>query len=260
MAVFASTGKGRLTMTDDPNLSDPRAGVFDRMRAVARPDSRLHYDFAHMHPDFEGNDAAAERILDVEPTPSVAFVVPDGAAVAARERLLHAGTRLIVSTFRMRRGFRMLDPAAIDPRDFAFAATLDGIERFGQVIDLARLSALGKVDLVLTGTAAVSVNGSRFGRFYQYFDFEWGLLSDIGLVNDRTPVGVIAHDFQVIDRKVVAMPREPVADYIFTPTRLLRIIGRPRRPVGIDWEGIDPDELELMPALIELHRARGLRR
>ncbi len=247
-------------MSYDSTDADPRARVFDRLRAVAKPDSRLHYDFAHMHPDFEGAEAAAERIFEVVSAPSIVFVVPDGAAVAARERLLQAGARLIVSTFRMRRGFRLLDPAVIDPRDYAFAATLDGIERFGRAVDLAQISALGRVDLVLTGTAAVSVSGSRFGRFYPYFDIEWGLLTEIGIADDRTPVGVIAHDLQVIDRKVVAMPREAVADFIVTPTRLLRVPDRPRRPGGIRWEGIDPDEIELIPALIELQRSRSLRR
>lgn len=247
-------------MADRLNQGDPRAGVFDRLRAVSRPDSRLHYDFAHMHPDFEGSEAAAERLLGAIKAPGLAFVVPDGAALAARERLLGIGTRLVVSTFCMRRGFRLLDPAVIDPRDHAFAATLDGVERFGRPVGVADIAALGRMDLVLTGTAAVSADGRRFGRSYQYFDIEWGLLAEIGIADDRTPVVVIAHDVQVIAGKVAAMPREAVADFVVTPTRLIRVTDRPRRPTGIHWDGIDPDELDLMPALVELQRARGLRR
>lgn len=247
-------------MADEANEGNPRAGVFDRLRAVSRPDSRLHYDFAHMHPDFEGSEAAAERLLQAVKVPGLAFVVPDGAAIAARQQLLGIGTRLVVSTFCMRRGFRLLDPALIDPRDHAFAATLDGVERFGRPVGIAEIAALGRMDLVLTGTAAVSDNGRRFGRSYQYFDIEWGLLAEIGIADDRTPVAVIAHDVQVIAGKVSAMPQEAVADIVVTPTRLIRVAERPRRPSGIHWAGIDPDELELMPALIELQRARGLRR
>ncbi len=103
------------------------------------------------------------------------------------------------------------------------------------------------MDLVLTGTAAVSADGRRFGRSYQYFDIEWGLLAEIGIADDRTPVVVIAHDVQVIAGKVAAMPREAVADFVVTPTRLIRVTDRPRRPTGIHWDGIDLDELDLMP-------------
>ncbi|MGL1548963.1 hypothetical protein ACSTJL_23395, partial [Vibrio parahaemolyticus] len=76
----------------------PHRGVWDRLREVARPDSRLHLDFAHIHPDFIGSDIATRRLLDDSglPTPALAFVVPDGAALTAREALLGRGTRLIV--------------------------------------------------------------------------------------------------------------------------------------------------------------------
>lgn len=247
-------------MSNSQSDGDPRAGVWDRLREVARPDSRLHYDFAHMHPDFEGSEEAAERLLSVVKAPGLVFAVPDGAAQSARERLLGAGARLIVSTFCMRRGFRLLEPAAISASDHAFAATLDGVERFGRPVSVAEIAGLGRMDLVLTGAAAVSANGRRFGRSYQYFDIEWGLLAEIGVADERTPVAVIAHDVQVTSRKVSAMPREAVVDFIVTPSRVVRITDRPRRPTSIHWDGIDPDEIEAMPALIELQRARGLRR
>lgn len=249
-------------MPGAPSDHDPRAGVWDRLRRVARPDSRLHYDFAHMHPDFEGSDLAARRLLDegLATPPRLAFVVPDGAAQAARESLLARGCRLVVSTFCMRRGFRLLDPAAIDPRDFAFAATLDGVERFGRDIAIAGIADLGQMDLVLTGAAAVSANGARFGRSYQYFDIEWGLLAELGVARERTPVAVIVHDVQVTPDRVAPMPREAVPDLIATPSRLIRVEGRPRRPTAVHWAGIDPEDLEQMPALVDLLRARGERR
>lgn len=243
--------------------SSVRERVWDRLREFARPDSRLHFDFAHMHPDFDGSDAAAERLLalwDGKKPLEIAFSAPDGALLATREQLLRRGTKLVISTFCMRRGFRLLDPARLAATDIAFAATLDGLERFGEPIDVARMATLGRLDLVLTGTAAVSPNGVRFGRSYQYFDIEWGILTELGLVRDATPVAVVAHDVQVAGDRIMPRPREVVPDYIATPTRLLRVESRPARPHGIDWDRIDPDELELMPSLVELQRARGLRR
>lgn len=242
--------------------SQLRERIWDRLRLVARPDSRLHYDFAHMHPDFEGSEVAAARLLD-ERFPgklSLAFAAPDNSLISARALLLARGCRLVVSTYCMRRGFLLLDPARIAPSDHAFAATLDGQERFGQPIDLSAMAALGRMDLVLSGATAVAANGVRFGRSYQYFDIEWGLLTEMGTAGEPTPVAVIVHDVQVTTDRMVPMPREAVPDYIATPSGIVHLKDRPKRPVGVDWRQIDPDEIERIPALIELQRARGLRR
>lgn len=247
----------------NPSLQgDPHASVWDRLRQVARPDSRLHFDFAHIHPDFEGSDQAARHLLEegIASHPALVFAVPDGAVQSARELLLRRGSRILLSTYCMRRGFRLLDPGRIDATDYAFAATLDGVERFGVEVSVAEMAGLGPLDLLLTGAAAVSSNGTRVGKSYQYFDIEWGLLAEIGLVNDRTPVAVIVHDVQLMPDRVAPLPREAVPDFIALPSRLIRLENRPKRPRGVDWASIDPDELELMPALVELQRARGLRR
>jgi 5-formyltetrahydrofolate cyclo-ligase len=239
----------------------PGEGIWDKLREVARPDSRLHFDFAHMHPDFEGSAEAAERALGaLNSVPKLAYVVPDGALSGAREILLRRGCKLAVSTFCMRRGFRLLDPARMTPADYAFAATLDGLDRFGAAIDVKALSQLGPMNVVLTGAAAVASNGVRFGRGYQFFDIEWGLLTEIGAANNDTPVGVIVHDVQVTRDRLEPLAHEAVPDFIATPTRLIRVAHRPRRPVGIDWRAIEADKIEQNPALIELQRAQGLRR
>jgi 5-formyltetrahydrofolate cyclo-ligase len=259
---LVSNGHGVSPVSNTSFQSDPHASVWDRLREVARPDSRLHFDFAHIHPDFEGSDQAAKRLLDegIAADPALVFAVPDGAVQSARELLLRRGARILLSTYCMRRGFRLLDPGRIDAADYAFAATLDGVERFGIEVTVAEMAKLGPLDLVLTGAAAVSSNGTRVGKSYQYFDIEWGLLAEIGLVNDRTPAAVIVHDVQLMPGKIAPLPREAVPDYIALPSRLIHLESRPKRPRGIDWANIDADELEQMPALIELQRARGLRR
>jgi 5-formyltetrahydrofolate cyclo-ligase len=113
---------------------------------------------------------------------------------------------------------------------------------------------------MLTGCAAVAENGIRFGRSYQYFDIEWGLMAELGLVSERTPVAVIVHDVQLVPARLAPMPGEAVPDMIATPGRLVRVTDRPRRPAHVLWDRIEPEEIEVIPALVELERARGLRR
>jgi 5-formyltetrahydrofolate cyclo-ligase len=249
-------------MNSDGSDSGVRDRVWDLLRAVARPDSRFHFDFAPMHPDFEGSDLAAERLLKefARHPVRLAFSAPDGALREGRERLLRLGARLVVSTYCMRRGFRLLDPARIAPSDYAFAATLDGLERFGVPVSITEVSNLGRMDLLLTGAAAVAPNGVRFGRSYQYFDIEWGVLAELGVATERTPVAVLVHDVQLIGRKVAPQPGEAVADLIVTPTQVVRVADRAARPRTVGWDKNDPDEIEQMPVLLELQRARGLRR
>lgn len=241
--------------------SGVRDGVWDLLRSVARPDSRFHFDFAPMHPDFEGSDLAAERLLkEASPHPvRLAFSAPDGAVREAREQLLRLGARLVVSTYCMRRGFRLLDPARIASTDYAFAATLDGLDRFGVPVGIGDIAALGRMDLLVSGAAAVAPNGVRFGRSYQYFDIEWGVLAELGVVTERTPVAVMVHDVQLTGGRIAPHPREAVADLIATPSRLVRVADRPTRPRGVDWSSLEADEIELMPTLVELQRARGMR-
>lgn len=238
-----------------------RDRVWDQLRAVARPDSRFHFDFAPMHPDFEGSEAAAEKLLGAFAGRPIrtAFSAPDGALRATREALLRAGARLVVSTYCMRRGFRLLEPERIAESDYAFASTLDGLDRFGVPVDIAAIAALGPMDLLVTGAAAVASNAVRYGRSYQYFDIEWGVLAELGVAAEKTPVAVVIHDVQLTEAKIAPSAREAVADLIATPTRLVRVDGRPQRPRRVAWDSIDPEEIELMPVLVELQRARGLR-
>ena len=63
-----------------------------------------------------------------------------------------------------------------------------------------------------------------------------------------------------MDDPIAASAREAVVDWIVTPTRTLHISHRQRRPTGIDWPRLDPQEIEEMQALKDLQRAKGLRR
>lgn len=250
-------------MNDVPSLPEEQAirhSVWDRLRSVARPDSRLHFDFAQMHPDFDGSEAAAEAACSLPAIREArtVFTAPDSALQALREALLRAGKKVVLSTFRMRRGFRLLDPARLSATDCAFAATMDGLERFGRPLELAQLADLNTIDALCTGAAAISSNGIRFGRSYQYFDIEWSLLAELGLVRETTPVLAFVHDVQVVDGSFTALAREAVVDWIVTPGRTLAIPKRPKRPKRIDWPALDSRELRQIPALLELSHARGM--
>lgn len=237
-----------------------RHEVWADLQEVALPDSRFHLQFSDFIPDFRGSSEAIAQLLSVPDmaTPRHVFVTPDNSLTGLRERLLAAGVGLVVSSYNMSRGFWHFAPGSVPPGQERFAAWLDGLEHFAQPLDIAGLAALGRFDWVATGSSAVARSGVRFGRGHGFFDLEWRIFAQLGLVDDTTPVCTAVHDVQVLEQALVASPDDVPVDWIFTPTRSLAVERSAPRPRRVDWSLIDERQLLHTPPLIQLHRALGL--
>src|SRR5699024_5754020 len=66
--------------------------VWTRLREVARPDSRFHFDLSKFVPDFEGREGADAVVLSLKAVTSAAhaFVAPDNSLESIRYHLLKA--------------------------------------------------------------------------------------------------------------------------------------------------------------------------
>jgi 5-formyltetrahydrofolate cyclo-ligase len=229
-----------------------RNQVWDRLRDVARPDSRFHWDFSSFIPDFAGSAAAAERLR----TPAyeradTVFVTPDNSLEQARRLVLGDGKRILATTYGIGRGFFTVDGRDVAPADGRHAATLDGIEEYARPVAIAELADLGPLPLLVTGAAAVTRGGVRIGKGHGYFDLEWALLSEVGALADGTEIVALVHDLQVLAIDVAPAGHDVVVDRIVTPTRALSVGPGPRPPGHVDWDLLDPDAFERMPCLGE---------
>lgn len=67
-----------------------RQRIWEKLAAVARPDTRYHLNFAEVIPDFEGADVATSHIesLPAYRNSALAFVTPDNSLVNLRQRML----------------------------------------------------------------------------------------------------------------------------------------------------------------------------
>jgi 5-formyltetrahydrofolate cyclo-ligase len=125
------------------------------------------------------------------------------------------------------------------------------MERFGRPLLLRELRAMGAIDLLVTGAAAVSREGVHFGKGHGYLDIEWGLLREIGLVGQDTPVVVSVHDCQVVAERVPHAPYDVTVDVIVTPREVIRC--RPLvKPPGIFWDRLPREFAETRPYFAEL--------
>ncbi len=235
-----------------------RQQIWEKLRPVAKPDSRFHLDFGNVIPDFQGSERAVQRLMEqpIYRESRYAFVAPDNGLAELRRRMLDDDKTLVVSTYGIHRGFILLEPSRIAPEHTQFAAWLDGMEHFGRPISLEEIASRGRFEFMATGASAVSVNGVRFGKGHGFFDLEWGMFTDIAVADERTPVIAVVHDVQVVEENLEPSETDILVDAVATPTRYLNV-QRGRRPKGIKWNLLQPEQLAATPPLMELQRMQG---
>lgn len=237
-----------------------RQRIWSKLAEVARPDTRFHMNFAEVIPDFEGSTAATDFItsLDAYKRCRYAFITPDNCLVELRRRMIEAEIPFVMSTYGIYRGFLIIEPGMVPKGAELYAAWLDGMEHFGRPVTLAEVARRGSFDFLVTGASAVSMDGVRFGKGHGFFDLEWGMFTDMGIVNDGTPVAAAVHDCQVVEDKLHPSETDILVDYIATPTRLITVDKRGKRPRGVKWELLEPEQIAATPPIRELQKMRGL--
>jgi 5-formyltetrahydrofolate cyclo-ligase len=237
-----------------------RQQIWGRLADVARPDTRFHMNFAEVIPDFEGSDAATDHVWNMPAcrASTFSFITPDNCLVDLRRRLIAARKPFVMSTYGIWRGFLLMEPGMVPPGAEVYAAWLDGMEHFARPITLEEIARRGRFDFMVTGASAVSVDGVRFGKGHGFFDLEWGMFTDLGLADQDTPVVAVVHDCQIVEEKLTPSETDILVDHIATPSRLLQVDRRARRPHGVKWNLLDPRQIADTPPLRELQRIQGL--
>jgi 5-formyltetrahydrofolate cyclo-ligase len=236
-----------------------RERVWSELRKVAVPDSRFHFDFGEFIADFEGGDAAVDRLVDhpFYQRANFVFITPDNCLDRLRLKALQDGKTVLMTTYSIKRGFFLLDPKKIAPELLLYASTLDGMERVAQAVSLADIAKMPTIEYMVTGTGAINLEGVRFGKGHGFFDAEWGMLYRLGRISTATPSAAVVHDCQVLDETLTPEVFDTVADVIFTPTRTIAVDAPHKPTCGILWDRLDPHMLATIPPLQEL-KAMGL--
>jgi 5-formyltetrahydrofolate cyclo-ligase len=205
-------------------------------------------------PNFVGAEAAAERLRGTEAWARAATVKcnPDSPQWPVRQRALEDGKTVFMAVPRLAddRPFLRLDPDHLDatPRQ---ASSIKGASRFGRPVDLEELEP---VALVVAGCVAVGEDGVRLGKGGGFADLELALASAAGLVGPETVLATTVHDLQV--RPPGSVPRtdhDVGLDLVVTPTRVLEVRRRGRRPLPrLRWEELTDEKVAAIPLLANL--------
>jgi len=209
-------------------------------------------------PNFVGAEEAAARLaqLDVWRKARVVKVNPDSPQKPVRLLALKQGKVLVFATPRMREGFLVIDPRKVPPHSYEHAATIRGAFRWGRRLHLDELRDLG-IDLMVTGSVAVDLRGSRLGKGEGYAELEYAILRTVGALSEDTPVATTVHDLQVV-REIPREPHDLTMDIIATPTRVIVVSPRPPKPPGVLWDRLPCRKLEEIPLLRDLARRLGI--
>ena len=203
-------------------------------------------------PNFNGAATAADRLTarDEWQAADAIKANPDGPQLPARRRALRAGKTVYMAVPRLRddQPFLELDPERLtrDGIDTDDAATVGGSSDHGVPI---RPDAMPDVDLILSGSVAVTESGSRVGKGEGYADLEFALLREFDRVDGETTVATTVHPMQIVpDGFVDSDAHDVPLDLIATPERVVETDAS-ERPVGIDWDTLPAAKREEIPVL-----------
>jgi len=201
-------------------------------------------------PNFEGAEEAARRLqeLQIFQDARVLKVNPDSPQKPIREFTLSSGKTLITPAPRLKSGFLLLDPRAIPKPVFSYASTIKGAFKYGKQIDLTELP---RVNLIIVGSVAVSLDGARIGKGGGYSEIECGILRELNLIDEKTAIATTVHEIQLLE-KIPTEEHDIPIDIIATPERIIETKTRYPRPKGIFWEKVTEKMLQDIPVLKEL--------
>ena len=238
-----------------------RQKIWKELVSVALPDSRFHLNFAEYIPDFDNSDSAIQRVISLDEYKQCeyAFITPDNCLVGLRQQMIEDGIPFVMSTYGIYRGFLLIEPGMVPDGDAKYAAWLDGMEHFGRPIKLDEIAQGRKFDFLVTGASAVSKNGVRFGKGHGFFDLEWGMFTDVGVVDEKTAIAAVIHECQLVEEDLTPSETDILVDYIVTPMELHRVLNRVQRPSGIKWSLLNNDQIQDTPPIQELQKMQGLK-
>ncbi|QFU82829.1 5-formyltetrahydrofolate cyclo-ligase [Natronorubrum aibiense] len=201
-------------------------------------------------PNFAGADEAADR-LAAQPEWQAASTIkanPDAPQLPVRRRALREGKTVYMAVPRLadEQCFLKLDPDELE--DYDAATTVSGSSKHGEQVGPDAVEA---IDLIVSGSVAVTDEGGRIGKGEGYSDLEYAILRGLNLVDAGTTVATTIHERQRLDEPVVIDDHDVTMDLIVTPERTIRPDSH-EQPTGIDWELLSDERLAEIPVLRRL--------
>jgi len=230
------------------DIKQAKQAVRERVWALLEREGVVEPGVSGYIPAFSGARQAAERLasLKIWRDARVVKATPDRAQQPVRVLALEAGKLLYMAAPMLANQlpFYLLDPATLTiPASEAGDRTVAA--RVASPVDTDEMQT---VDLVVCGSVAVNSNGARLGKGAGYSDVEMALLTEAGLISERTTIATTVHDLQVLEDDLPEQEHDYRVDLIVTPTRPITCSST-RRPTGLLWHELTAEQIDGIPAL-----------
>ena len=215
----------------------------------------------HSIPDFKGAELAAE-LLSTTPEwnrSKVMMCSPEVPHIPVRYRALDAGMTVYMAVPKLvdERCFVELHKDMIRSNHASLedAATWEGALEIGRYVHFEEMCP---VDMTVTGCVAVTRYGGRTGKGAGFADLEYGLMRRYKLITDQTPIIATVHPLMIVDKSELPLQaHDTYLTMIVTPDEIIRT-GIDRPQPHIDWESVQPDQIESIPLLRRLMQEDGV--
>ncbi|UPV75740.1 5-formyltetrahydrofolate cyclo-ligase [Halorussus limi] len=201
-------------------------------------------------PNFAGADDAADRLAETEAWRDADAVKanPDAPQLPVRRRALREGKTVYMAVPRLRdeKPFYELDPAEIPSAEYDSAPTISHVESYARQVAPEDVAT---IDLVVSGSVAVTASGARVGKGEGYSDLEYAVLRELRLVDGGTPVATTVHDSQVVTDEVAVEAHDVPMDLLVTPTETIRTDTEYETPSGVFWDELSEERIAEIPVL-----------
>ena len=212
-----------------------------------------------MIPNFVGADVAAWHLAQTAEWKAARTVKtnPDAPQIPIRIRALYEGKLVFAPVPYLTQHFPYLrlDPERLSKNGVSFelAATSQGFMEHGERIGFEDVAPL---DFCVVGSVAVTRQGGRTGKGAGFADLETAIFRELGIVSATTPIATTVHSSQLVENDRVPMQaHDSPVDFVATELELVATGSTAARPMGVDWDRVQPDQFETIPFLRELkHR------
>ncbi|WP_135854702.1 5-formyltetrahydrofolate cyclo-ligase [Halorussus salinus] len=201
-------------------------------------------------PNFAGAEAAADLLGETDEWQAAEAIKanPDAPQLPVRRRALREGKTVYTAVPRLRdeKPFYELDPTTIPPDEYDSAPTISHVESYARQVAPEEVAT---IDLVVSGSVAVTATGARVGKGEGYSDLEYAVLRELDLVDAETPIATTVHDSQVVDEDVAVEAHDVPMDLVVTPTETIRTATEHETPAGVFWDELADERIRAIPAL-----------
>lgn len=196
-------------------------------------------------PNFEGAKQAASKLSKIKIFDQAdnIKVNPDSPQNPVRAKVIEKDKVLYMPTPRLKNGFLKIEPDKVPSGQERKATTIKHSNKYGVNVNLEKME---DIDLVITGSVAVTRDGKRVGKGGGYSDIEYAIIRELDL--GEPPVISTVHPIQIVEDLPFESHDVPI-DWIVTPKETIKTESVLEKPKGIDWEKIESDYLDEIPLL-----------